>query len=98
MKARLPICRKTKERIREEVAAELSKQKVDFSRRISKLFCMALNEEYGFGRTRLTNLLNKVEELGLAREEDEVFWAHVDRYLKRIDMNFPDEDYEVMDK
>lgn len=98
MKARLPINRKTQDRIREEVANEYKKQGEELHRRNFKLICVALNEKFGFGKVRLTRLIDAVEELGKEREDDEVFWYHIDRYLNKMGMDFEKENYEVMDE
>ena len=98
MKARVPINRKQQDRIREEVAKEYKRQGEEMSRRIFKLFCVALNDKFGFGEVRLKKLIDAVNELGKERDEDEVFWSHIDRYLKKINMQFEEENYEVMDE
>ena len=97
MKARVTLDKKTKERINLEVKAEYDRQGQDLSRRHIKLFCVALNEEFGFGKDRLLRLIQKYGDLGAERKDDEIFWSHIDRYLERIGLDFPKEDYEVMD-
>lgn len=97
MKARRTIDKKFHERIREEVKEEFQKQSNNMTRRVFKLFCIALHQEFGFGKDRLKRTIAKVEEIGGERDQDEVFWAHIDNYLKHIGLDFPNEDYERMD-
>ena len=97
MKARVTLDRKTKERINLEVKAEYDRQGQDLSRRHIKLICVALNEHFGFGKDRLLKLVQAYGDLSAERKDDEVFWSHIDRYLERIGLDFPKEDYEVMD-
>ena len=97
MKARLSIDKKTRQRINDEVKAEFDRQGQELSRRHIKLFCVALNEEFGFGKDRLLRLIQKYGDLSAERKDDEVFWSHIDRYLERIGLDFPKENYETMD-
>ena len=97
MKARVSIDKKTRQRINDEVKAEFDRQGQELSRRHIKLFCVALNEEFGFGKDRHLRLVQKYGDLGEERKDDEVFWSHIDRYLERIGLDFPKENYETMD-
>lgn len=97
MKARVTLDKKTKERINLEVKAEYDRQGQELSRRHIKLICVALNEHFGFGKDRLLKLVQAYGDLGAERKDDEIFWSHIDRYLERIGLDFPKEDYEVMD-
>jgi hypothetical protein len=83
--------------IRAKVEEEFKEQSNNMTRRVFKLFCISLHQEFGFGKDRLNRLIAKVEEISGEREQDEVFWAHVDKYCKVLGLNFPDEDYERMD-
>lgn len=89
---------KQRQMARELVKEELRKQAAGNMRRIFKLFCLCLNEEYGFGRGRLSNLIHGVSELATQYEKDEVFWTHVDKRMEQMSMEFQKEDYEEMDK
>ena len=97
MKARATLDRKTKERINLEVKAEYDRQGQDLSRRHIKLMCVALNENFGFGKDRLLKLVQAYGDLGAERKDDEIFWYHIDRKLEQIGLDFPKEDYEVVD-
>ena len=88
---------KIQKKIKEEVRAEYDKQGQDLARRHIKLMCVVLNEQFGFGKERLLKLVRAYGELGEERKEDEIFWSHIDRYLERIGLDFPKEDYEIMD-
>ena len=97
MKARMTIDKKTHERIKSEVKAEYDKQGQDLARRHIKLMCVALNEHFGFGKDRLLKLIQAYGDLGAERKDDEIFWSHIDRHLEQIGLDFPKEDYEIMD-
>jgi hypothetical protein len=99
MKARLPINNKLKQQVRQEVAKEYERQGQDATRRIFKLFCIALNEKYGFGKNRLLSVLQEVECLSVESQQDEVFWTHVDKVVvDQLGINFEKENYCLMDR
>ena len=97
MKARTKLNNKIQKQIKEEVKAEYDRQGQDLSRRHIKLICVALNENFGFGKERLLKLVQAYGDLGAERKDDEIFWYHIDRKLEQIGLDFPQEDYEVMD-
>lgn len=97
MKARMKLNNKIQKKIKEEVRTEYDRQGQDLARRHIKLMCVALNEHFGFGKNRLMKLIQAYGDLGEERKEDEVFWSHIDRYLEQIGLDFPKEDYEIMD-
>ena len=97
MKARMKLNNKIQKKIKEEVRTEYDRQGQDLARRHIKLMCVALNEHFGFGKNRLMKLIQAYGDLGEERKEDEIFWYHIDRYLERIGLDFPKEDYEIMD-
>lgn len=84
-------------RIRTEVKKEFEKQSNDMARRFFKLFCVALHQEFGFGKDRFERVIAKIQEISGEREHDEVFWSHVDNYCKHLGFEFDDENYERMD-
>ena len=99
MKARRSIDKKYQERIRNEVEAEFQKQSKDMANRFFKLFCVCLNQEFGFGKYRLSRVLQAVNNLSAEREQDEIFWSHIDRIvIEQIGLDFVKEDYDRMDE
>ena len=92
------VSKSHQKRIRNEVAKEFEKQSNDMTMRVFKMFCVALHKAFGFGKVRISRVLEQVEEIAKEREHDEVFWAHIDRYCKHLGFEFDDEDYEKMDK
>lgn len=99
MKARRTIDKQFQQRIRDEVEAEFQKQSNDMAQRVFKLFCVALHQTFGFGKYRLSRQLQAVNELSTEREQDEIFWTHVDRIvIEYIGLDFPREDYDKMDE
>lgn len=89
MQARIPpgnrLSRKQKAVIRDYV----DERERDSTRRILKLVCVVLNEEYGFGAVRLSNVIRKLGEL--SQMDDEVFWHHVDRKMEQLGIPFDKE-------
>lgn len=51
------------------------------NRRLLKLVCIALHEQYGFGRERLYRLIKKISELSTSRMDDPVYYIQ-DPYEK----------------
>lgn len=99
MRARIPISNKVKKMVHEEAKKEYEKQCNDATRRVFKLFCVALNQMHGFGQKRILGTIQCVEDLSVESQRDEVFWSHVDRIVvEKIGINFEKEDYELMDR
>lgn len=67
------------------------------NRRMLKLVCIALHEEYGFGRERLYKLVEKIAEISNSRMDDPVYWQHNDKFLtEALKMAWDIENYEEM--
>lgn len=100
MKARLPhrVTKRQEGVIREKVKDEYQRQGQEMSRRIFKLFCVALNKQFGFGKYRLSRLLCEVGALSDEKQRDDVFWSHIDRVvIEQIGIEFPRENYDNLD-
>ena len=68
-------------------------------RRYYKLVAIALNNKFGFGKKRILELFDELSELSKQREQDEVFWAHMDKIvINQIGLEFERENYEDLDK
>ena len=68
-------------------------------RRYYKLVAIALNNKFGFGKKRILEVFDKISELSKQREQDEVFWAHMDKIvINQIGLEFERENYEYLDK
>jgi hypothetical protein len=102
MKARLRasgITNKDRKRaIRELVTEEHDKQGQGTARRLIKLLCVSMYEQYRFAGKRGGRIVDQINALGDEHKEDPVFWAHVDRLLKQIGYDFPDENYDEVDE
>jgi hypothetical protein len=99
MKAFKRLDRQTERRMKIEIQKELEKQRDENVRRIFKLFCVALNQQYGFGKIRSTRLIMKVAELIEQSKTDEIFWYHIDKkVIDSMGILFDREDYEEWDK
>lgn len=103
MKCRVPrINRKMQKEIdahtKQRVAEHYEQQGEEITRRVFKLWCVACHEEYGFSGKRNGRLLLAVSKLIEKSKTDEVFWYHIDKELKQMGLDFPNENYEVMDE
>jgi hypothetical protein len=83
--------------IRDEVKAEYDRKGQELTRRHLKLFCVAMNEEFGYGKIRLLRAIKRYGDLSAERQDDEIFWYHIDKRLEQMGLDFSKEDYEVMD-
>lgn len=93
MKAHIPPkyrCTKKQKIAAQEYADNAQKDNI---RRVFKLIAIALNETYGFGKLRTGKVLAEIDNMAKEKEHDPVFWAHVDRRVKQIGFNFPEEDW-----
>ena len=90
------VTKKQKEAAREYIKQELYVQQVGVTRRVFKLFCVALHDEYGFGKQRLSNVLSNVSTVCEEKKDDPVFWTHVDKVIEQIGLEFQKEDYDMM--
>ena len=90
--------KKQKAAIRETVAEELRRQEQDNIRRIFKLLCASLHEEYGFGKVRCMRIIDRINKTAAAHEKDEVYWHHIDTLMEQLGIDFAKEDYEQVDR
>ena len=99
MKANIPrVTNKQMAAIRKEVAKEVERQERGNIRRIFKLLCASLHEEYGFGKIRCGRVIRRISELAEIHKNDEAYWYHLDLLMKQIGVEFVDEDYEKVDR
>lgn len=87
------LTNKQKAAIREGVAEVLEQQKQGNNRRIFKLLCASLHEEYGFGKDRCMRIIDRISRVAAEHESDEVYWAHVDMLMEQIGLEFSKENY-----
>lgn len=67
----------------------------DNARRFLKIVCVALNNVYGFGHQRLLRLIAEIERISAERDDDPVFWCHIDRdVIEFRALPFQREDYD----
>ena len=68
-------------------------------RRYYKLVAVALNNRFGFGKKRILEVFDEISELSRQREQDEIFWAHMDKIvINQIGLEFERENYNDLDK
>lgn len=100
MKVRLGyniLTKKQQEAARQLAHETFTKDGLEYARRMQKIFCLALNEQFGFGKDRLMRFIEKVGEISEGHMDDEVFWVHADRRLDQIGVPYPHEDYSKME-
>lgn len=68
-------------------------------RRCYKTFAVTLNQQFGFGKARITKLFDSISDISKERDKDEVFWRHIDDIvINQIKIPFERENYEDLDK
>ena len=101
MKAIRQITKAEKDHIkmlaRQNVAEWLRKNESAITRRIIKIMCIALNEEFGFGAERLSRLVKSINNTTEEWHDNPVFWTDVDRRLEQIGIPFEKENYEELE-
>lgn len=98
MRARLKPSAIVSKRQKAAVKAYQQQQNEGNMRRTFKLMCLALHEEFGFGKDRCARLVGRINALAEEHETDEVYWHHVDTVMKQIGLCFKEEDYEEVDR
>lgn len=92
MKAIRQITKSEKDRInqfaRQNVADWLKKNEQALTRRVLKIVCVSLNEEFGYGAERLSRLVNSVNRTTDEWHDNPCFWTMVDRRLEQIGIPF----------
>lgn len=100
MKARVPYftnkqMKVAEQQLRMEYAKVAQKERDNVTRRIFKVLCVALHEEFGFGKGRLARTIGIMTDMLEQSHNDEVFWEHVDReVIDYLDIPF-ERDYTV---
>ena len=87
-----------KSAIRDYAKEQFAKQAKGSVRRVFKLLCLSLHEEFGFGKDRCTRLIQRINALAKEHEQDEVYWTHVDSVMQDIGVEFEPENYAEMDR
>lgn len=86
------VTNRQREAIRAEAEKRVQAETEQIVRRYMKLTCIALNERFGFGKSRLGDLLHEVTQLSILADTDEEYWAHVDQRLRQLGLEFLEED------
>ena len=92
MKARVPISNELKKRL----YAEQEKIMYRVIRRFTKMVCITLNEQFGFGEKRLKLFMAQFSRVGGLAEHDEVYWEHIDERLLQLGLEFQSEEAEEL--
>ena len=97
IKPRYAVTKKQKKIVEEFIREEHREKGREAARRLFKLMCVSLNDDFGFGAERLGRLIAKINDLSVEHETDEVFWEHVDKRLDQMGVPFEHEDYDEME-
>ena len=97
MKARIPPRQQISNQSLKAVDEYIQEESHNMSRRLFKLVAVALNELYGFGAKRNLELSQRVGNLIIEHQDDEIFWEHVDRRCDQMGLRYPHEHYEQME-
>ena len=92
------VTNRQKKVVAEFLKEEQQKQNKGAVRRLFKIMCVSLNDDFGFGAERLGRLINKISTLSEEHATDEVFWQHIDRRLEQMGVPFQREDYNEVDR
>lgn len=92
------LSKEQKSAIRDYAKEQFAKQAKGSVRRVFKLLCLSLHEEFGFGKDRCTRLIQRINALAEEHEQDEVYWTHVDSVMQDIGVEFEPENYAEMDR
>lgn len=99
MKARIPVKlssyeKKMAQRVIKEVETQTQIEQDRAIFRTIKIACLILNEEFGFGAERIARFMAQVCEKGNLAVKNPEGWYHVDEKLKKLGVEFEDEDIE----
>lgn len=101
MKARLPaahIVQPNRHTVRAACAKELEIERNDLMRRFVKIMIQSMDES-GIDVEKIKEVVLKFTDLSGERDEDEIFWNHIDRnVIDELGFPFDRENYEEMDK
>lgn len=94
MKARIPPQNILTKQQRQACIEYCEKLQDGNNNRLFKLFCYHLNRDFHFGADRLSRLIKSVEKTTAEIKTNEVFWEQLDREMKKIGLQFENEEYE----
>ena len=89
MKARVPVTKNLNQKQKAELSNYIQEmglkiyreESAGLFRRYFKLIAVALNKHYGFGTKRIMVLFDEFVELTKERDNDKVFWRHIDEVI-----------------
>lgn len=76
----------------------LAKNREGYTRRIIKLMCIALNDNFGFGKDRLAKLVLNINDTSAEHGSNPVFWEKVDKRIEQIGLPFEPENYKELEE
>ena len=95
MKARIVLTDRVTSKQKQAVKEYNRLEQKNIMRRYFKLLCYVLNENFGFGKSRILKVISQIEEASRLHSEDEEFWYHLDkRVIEQIGLKFEREEYK----
>ena len=95
MKARIVLTDRVTSKQKQAVKEYNRLEQKNIMRRYFKLLCYVLNENFGFGKSRLLKVIGQIEEASRLHNDDEEFWYHLDkRVIEQIGLQFEKEKYK----
>lgn len=74
-------------------------ESMELMRRCYKIMAVALNEMFGFGKSRIMKLFDRAKDLATEREHDEIYWQHIDDTLiDQMGLEFERENYQELEE
>lgn len=92
------MSKKQQEVAREAMQEQFRKEAEGHTRRMLKIFCLAMNKKRGHGRQRLGEDLEMITQIANEHMYDTIFWYHADKALEQIGVPFIPEDYEELER
>lgn len=80
--------------INDFVSKQIAEEEAAYMRRVLKVICYVLYNDFGFGIKRLAKVINSANDTMADMKNHEVIWDSIDRKLRDIGLEFENEDYE----
>lgn len=82
------------EEIDKYVKETVSKEEAAYIRRVIKVICYTLHNDFGFGVGRLVRLINAANDTMGKMQSNDTIWDSIDHELQYLGLEFEDENYD----
>lgn len=72
----------------------VSKEEAAYMRRVIKVICYALHNDFGWGVGRLVRLINAANDTMGKMQSNDTIWDSIDHELEYLGLEFEDENYD----